>query len=357
MTSQNKMHKMMTLLLAGLVLFAPAGAQEQRDLVIRQDVRVLVAPTTVTAKDGSVVNGLRPEDFILFDNGKPQPIQEDTTAYPISLVILIQNTQSMEKVLPQLQRLGSLIEGLVMGENGEVAVVSYDSRIKTVLDFTPDVAKVGEAIKQIKLGTTSNRLNDASMHAINLLRNRPTTRRRVILIIGETRDRSSEGRVRDVLTAAEFQNVIFYSVDVSTALTSLTTVAQPPRPSPIPPGGKLNAIGGVETPTDFSRRQMGDWTPAITEIFKRTKGIFVDNPVEVFTKYTGGREFAFLSQRGLEQALSQVGEQLHNQYLLSFSVGANPVGGYHELEVRVNRPGLKVTTRRGYWIAGAAAEK
>jgi len=371
MTSKKRMKQMMVLVglmaVAGLAVAqapppaqqpgqvaqpAPRPPQEPDDLVIRVGTKLVVAPTTVTDKDGNPVNGLQPTDFMLFDNGKPQPITEDQTSHPLSMVILIQNSQNMEKVLPQLQKLESLLEALVLGESGEIAIVSYDHKIKTVLDFTPDLSKVGAAIKTIKPGSTNNRLNDAAMHGVNLLRNRPLNRRRVLLIIGETRDRSSEGRVRDVLTAAEFQNVIIYSVDVSTALTTMTTQAQPPRPSPIPPGGKLNALGGVESPTDFSQRQMGNWTPALTEIFKRAKGVFVDNPVEVFTKYTGGREFAFLNQRGLEHAISQVGEQLHSQYLLSFALSGTTSGGYHELEVRVNRPGLKVTTRRGYWVAG-----
>ncbi len=367
MTSIKRMRQMTlsTVLLIGIMTWTaaaqqpgqpapqqPGQARDPNELVIKTGVRLVLAPTTVTGKDGAMVNGLHVEDFILFDNGKPQPITQDQTVHPLSLVILIQCSQNMEHVLPQIQKLGSLLEAQVMGENGEVALVSYDHKIKTVLDFTPDIAKVADAIKLIKPGSTQNRLNDATMHGINLLRNRPLNRRRILLIIGETRDRSSEGNVREVLTAAEFQNVVIYSVDVSTALSTMSVQAQPPRPSPIPPGGKLNALGGVESPTEFSQRSTGNWTPAITEIFRRTKGIFVDNPVEVYTKYTGGREFGFLKQRGLENAISQVGEQLHSQYLLSFNLSSNAIGGYHELEVRVNRPGLKVTTRKGYWVAG-----
>ncbi|MEO8026318.1 MAG: VWA domain-containing protein [Bryobacteraceae bacterium] len=352
MTSTNYMSGLARVVLAGMLL-SPGWAQqpEQKDPVITVNVKVVVAPTTVTDQNGNVVNGLKTEDFLLLDNGKPQRITEDVASHPISLVILVQNSQNMEKVLAELQKTGSLFESLVLGETGEVAVVSYDHRIKTVLDFTPDVNKVGAAFKLIKAGSTQNRLNDAVMHGINLLRNRPSSRRRTLLIIGETRDRSSESRLREVLTAAEFQNVTIYSVDVSTALTTMTTRAQPPRPSPIPPGGKIMANGQVETPTIQSQNQLGNWTPTLTEIFKRAKGVFVDNPVEVYTKYTGGREFGFLSQHGLERALSQVGEQLHSQYLLAYSV-SEATGGYHEIEVRVNRPGLKVTTRRGYWIAG-----
>lgn len=374
MSSNWCMHKLPRAILAGALLLSPGLAQQQpgqpqqqpgqakpqpqeqkdpEDFRIIENVKVVIAPTTVTDKEGRVVNGLKATDFLLFDNGKPQKITEDVASHPISLVVAIQASGNMEKVLPQLQKLGSMIESLVLGENGEVAIVSYDHRIKTVLDFTPETGKVGEAIKQIKPGSTQNRLNDAVMHGINLLRNRPPSRRRTLLIVGETRDRSSEGRVRDVLTAAEMQNVVIYSVDVSTAMTSMMTQAQPPRPSPIPPGGRINAIGGVETPTTQSQNQMGNWIPAIKEIYTRAKGIIVDNPTEVYTRYTGGREYSFLTQKALEHAVSSLAEELHSQYLLAYSI-SNAEGGYHEIEVRVNRPGLKISTRRGYWIAGPA---
>jgi len=44
---------------------------------------------------------------------------------------------------------------------------------------------------------------DAVNQGINMLRTRPQNRRRIILLISETRDRGSEGRRRDVLIAAQ----------------------------------------------------------------------------------------------------------------------------------------------------------
>ena len=42
------------------------------------------------------------------------------------------------------------------------------------------------------------------------------------------------------------------------------------------------------------------------------KGVFISNPHEVYTKYTGGREYSFMTQRGLEQAISDIGEEIHS---------------------------------------------
>jgi hypothetical protein len=72
----------------------------------------------------------------------------------------------------------------------------------------------------------------------------------------------------------------------------------------------------------------------------------------VFTTYTGGREYSFFKQRGLEDAISDIGSELHNQYLLTYSPNNQDEAGFHEIRVFVDKPGLKIRTRDGYWIAG-----
>ena len=42
----------------------------------------------------------------------------------------------------------------------------------------------------------------------------------------------------------------------------------------------------------------------MVELFKDVKAIFKDNPVEAFTKGTGGTEYSFYKQRGLEEAIA-----------------------------------------------------
>ena len=43
--------------------------------------------------------------------------------------------------------------------------------------------------------------------------------------------------------------------------------------------------------------------PAFLEIFRQAKSLFVDNPAEAYTKFTGGREYGFLNEGGLERAI------------------------------------------------------
>ena len=77
----------------------------------------------------------------------------------------------------------------------------------------------------------------------------------------------------------------------------------------------------------------------------------MDNPAELYTKASGGREHAFTTNAGLETAISEIGEELHSQYLISYSPNNMGEGGLHEISVIVDRSDLKVRTRQGYWMA------
>ena len=146
--------------------------------------------------------------------------------------------------------------------------------------------------------------------------------------------------------------VLFLTLGASTLLAQFTGKAEPPRPNPIPATATHVPGGGVQTPTSVDIQQnSGNVIPAFVEIFRATKSLFVDDPLDVFTRFTGGKEYSFISQKSLERAVSAVGEEIHSQYLLSSKPNNLTEGGFHEIRVEVNRPRLEVRTRPGYWIA------
>ena len=342
--------------LAASVLMAqqpakPPEAQAPASADISIDFTFVMAPVIVHDLRGDIVNGLTPLDFELYDNGQLQKITEDATSHPISMVVAVQASANMDKLLPNIRKIGSLFSGLILGESGEIAVLAFDHRIQTMTEFTSDADKISAAFQKIKIGSSPSHLNDAAMKGVNMLRTRDRTHRRVLLLIAETRDNGSEMGVRDVLTEAEFRDITVYTVEVSHLLTSLTSKAEPPRPSAIPPEARHLPAGIIGTQTTDAQQNMGDYSPAIKEIFTAVKAIFVSNPQEVYTKYTGGREFSYMTQKGLEQAISSIGEEIHSQYLLTYLPNNPGEAGYHEIEVKVLKSGLKVTTRPGYWTA------
>jgi hypothetical protein len=72
----------------------------------------------------------------------------------------------------------------------------------------------------------------------------------------------------------------------------------------------------------------------------------------VLADSTGGRTFA--NTNGLDGALRQVVREASAFYLLGYSSLRNPADGkFHQIRVRVGRPGLDVRARHGYWAPSA----
>lgn len=357
--------KGLRILLAGLlcvVLVAqqapapPAQDDDDIDHLIRATVNIVVAPTTVTDKDGNFVNGLQPHEFRLYDNETLQDINEDIAFQPLSMVIAIQANHNVDMFLPKIQKIGSILESLVVGEQGEVAIVAFDHRVQVLQDFTTNLDEVGAALQKIRAGSTSNAIIDAVNTSANMLRRRANSRRKVIVLISETRQRGSEGRLRNAVTNLQLYNISLYSVNINRLVSTLTAKPTVPRPDPIPATARRMPPGAPMTPTHAAQVTGSpgyavDFVPVLTEIFRSVRDIFVDNPVEVFTRLSGGREYSFVSQRDLERAIADIGEELHSQYLLSYNPNNKIEGGFHKIRVEVNRPNLNVRTRDGYWLA------
>jgi VWFA-related protein len=327
--------------------------QDSGDLTIRTNVNVVIAPTTVRDRSGEFVNGLQLQDFELYDNNKLQKVNADVRDEPLSLVVAVQRSSNLTDFLPKIQNIGSMLNQLVAGQNGEIAVVGFDHRIQVMQDFTSEGTKVSEAMKKMTPGSSSHAVVDAVNQSIRMLRNRPPDRRRVLLLIAEKRDRGSELRLREALTEAQFANVSIYSLDISTVVAALTDKGMPPRPPSIPPEAQHMPGNYPSTPTTVEQNYYnGNYIPVFVDIFKAVKSVFVDDTLDVFTRFTGGREYSFIGEKSLEKALSGISDELHSQYLLSYSPNNQTEGGFHEIKVIVNRPNLEVRTRPGYWVAG-----
>lgn len=347
--------------LAGVTQMAaqqpPAAGPQAGDTILRVSTSEVIAPTTVHDRDGNFISGLTAEDFQLLDNDRPQKLKLDMSYIPMSMVIAIQTSAQAEKILPTIARIGGMIEPVITGEQGEVAVLAFDHRLQVLQGFTNDFTKVKEALGKLRPGSNTSRLNDAVLESTRMLGRTDRSRRRVLMLISETQDRGSEARVRDTLYKLEYENVIVYPVNMSRWTNQLTAKTPVPRPDAFPVGTRGNTPGGLNTPTTAMQNGLGggygNYTPVLKEIFTAVKAVFVANPQEAYTRYTGGKEYSFVNLKGLEEAVQRLGEELHSQYLLSYSPTAETRqdGGWHKLQVIVKRPRLEVRARAGYWAA------
>ena len=190
-----------------------------------------------------------------------------------------------------------------------------------------------------------------------MLRNRPQNRRRVVLLIAETRDMGSEARGRETLINLQLHNIVVYAVDISRLLATLDAPTPYPRPDNRPPAMTPMPSNVPATPTHRHAdvRQAGrqhQFMPLLLEIYRDAKAIFKTNPVHLFSKGTGGTEYSYYRGHGLEQAVQDIAEQLHNEYMISYRPNNLDEGGFHEITLAIDSPQAKrYQARLGYWLA------
>jgi len=359
-----KMKPFVVLLLSGLLAAQtppPAAPQQPVDeegeiATFKSSNTTIVAPVLVTDRSGKIIDGLQPNQFHLFDNGKEQNIAVDVTFEPISLVIAMECSARIESVLPQMKHLGSLVDQII-GTQGEAAVIKFDGRVMTMQDFTSDTDKIKVAINKVNAGSSGSRMVDAVEQGVRMLDHRPKNNRKIILLVSETRDEGSEARLRATSVYANFKNVTIYCVDITQIAVRFTEKV--PDSGPVPamdPTTMNNPMGQPNTPTTMQQNYgMGNraqFVPLLKEIYTDTKGIFIKDPAKQLTLQTGGEHFYFVKQKGLEEAVSRIGEEIHSQYLVSYRPTNFGDPGYHTIEVTIDRSQLIAKTRPGYWNGG-----
>jgi VWFA-related protein len=320
-------------------------------------VRYVLVPTTVLDPDGhGYVNGLGVKDFEVLDNDKPQKINSDFTQQPLSVVLVVQANSEIAPLLPTIKKSGLLLQGLVTGQEGDAAILAFDHRMQVMQDFTDDAGKLDDAMHKITSGSSTAALVDAVMKADEMLRrhDQQNKRRRVIILMSRNIDKGSEAKLQESVRRMQFDNVIVYSVDISRVKTALLKKPDFPgrQNGGVPPEALPDMRGTPHSETTVIQQENGNALNGVPTVYRGIRDLFKKTPAEAFASFTGGNVYSFSNQRGLEDAITDIGKDLNSQYLLSYSPNDTKEPGFHHIQVTVDRPGLKVRTRPGYWWGG-----
>jgi len=334
---------------------APQSSEETPEATFRSSSFNIIAPTLVTDKAGTIIEGLQSHKFRLYDKKREQDIHVDFAFLPISMVVVVEASTRVDGViLDQLKKLGTLIP-VVAGDHGEVAIMAMDARLRVIQDFTSDTDKIKAAIDKINAGNSGNRIIDGVDQAVYMLRDRPKENRKIVLLVSETRDKESEGSLKQTLMDANFSNVIVYTVNISQLMVRLNEKPQAPWHDSIPVTSYQTYNGWPSTPTTAAQNygpNNAQFLPALGEIYKVTKSVFIDSPSEALAKGTGGQELSFVKQRGLEDAMQRISSEIRSQFLITYAPNNKEEPGFHNITVVVDSPGYVTKTRPGYWVGG-----
>jgi VWFA-related protein len=301
----------------------------KQETAIQANVHLVLVPVTVTDPKGKFIDGLTAEDFVLYDDGvlqrQLQVDSSDTVLAPVALVIAIQCSGISQAALEKIHKIGGMFQPLIAGEKGEAAVLAYDDDVRLIQGFTRDSSDLVRAFESVEGRTIkSGRMLDAVMEGAKMLQKTPESYRRMILILGESRDRGSKTKLDQAIEAVQRANVTMYPVTYSAQATAWTASAADTTPLPIEP----------------------DYSGAVVEVFRLT----TRNAADEFARWTGGRHLSFSRLQGLQEAVSRLSGEVHSQYLLSFVPADSPNKGLHRIIVQVHKPrGAVVRARPAYW--------
>jgi VWFA-related protein len=319
----------------------PASGQSTGQGRIGISVNQVIVPVTVKDSEGRLVADLSKDEFRIFEDNVEQRIAYfSNEAFPLSMVVLIDNDLKRKDAEEVAASLRSILAGMSTADEADICRfdqffhpgkgfnANQDQLLtqlkRTELDTEPAVAppspsmmngptinghaansdapNIASGVSIIK-GQSTKTLDDALYSGAQLLKDRGRERRKIIFLIsdGENGIRVNTHSYKDTVKELLRYGVSVYSVAVSSAF--------------------------------FERR------------FSR----LVD-----YAHDTGGDVYFAAKRNTMEELYSRVTEQARNQYTLAYSpAGTNRALDYHSVEVRVKREGLKVDAREGYY-AGAA---
>ena len=273
---------------------------------------------------------------------------------PISMVICVQSSDRVEGILPEVTKTAILFTDMVLGEFGQAALIAFDQRVRLMQDFTNDEKKIEKALKDITLGSDAVRLSDAVYEGIRMLVKRPSTHRKVIVVISESQETASEVGLGETMRTAQIQDIMIYPVRLSSIKGWFKRDDKPIPPS-IPPGVQARASipGAAETPTTQMQhrvRATPNVIPIVIDLVRGVKNLLFNNPLELLAVGTGGRVYSPMTEDGIQKAIMGIGEDLRSQYLLSYRPNnLNESGIFHRIEVEVFYDRARVRARPGYW--------
>ena len=283
-------------LASALLLFSAAAAAAGQGAKPAAD-RSRQVYVSVLDRKGVPVPGLTPADFVVKEDGKPREVLDVRTAdQPMHIALLVDDSSAATEATSHLREgLAALLERL--HGKAEISLITIGDRPTVVAQYTKDTEQLKQRTGRIFPRTGSGAyLLDAIMDA--------------------SRDLAKREAARPVIVAISFEGVDYSNRHHQPVLEEL-----------MKSGATLHVIA-IGTPSS-----------SLSDEMKNRNIVIADG-----TSRTGGRRDQVLAVSGIPDKLKQVGDELTNQYLLTYARPEALIPP-EKLEVTSTRPNLTVRAR------------
>jgi len=278
---------------------------------IKIDVGLVVLHTTVLDDRGKFVDGLKSDNFRVFEDKVEQKLsifkREDV---PVSMGLVIDNSGSMRDKRPRVNEAAiTLVEASNPRDEAFVVNFNDDFYLDLDKDFTNSIPELKEALERIdSRGSTA--LFDAVIGSLDHLK-KASKDKRVLLVVTDGEDNSSHNSLEKTLREIQKTDTVIYTIGL---------------------------LG------DEKRKERNHAMKALREI----------------AEASGGLAFFPESVDDVHNICEQVAHDIRNQYTLAYyPSNTKKDGTFRAVSVQVipprGRGRLVARTRNGYYAPNAAA--
>jgi VWFA-related protein len=317
----RSMHKLLMQCVTATVtvtLAMPARPQEAagQGPVIKSQVSLVNLFATVRDKNKRIVPTLKQEDFRISEDNQDQKIAffSKEVALPITLAMLLDTSGSEQDMLGAIQEAGSGFIGRVIRKGDEALIMSFDSNVDLLSDFTDERSQLERAIRKSRINVPdqggrvgnpgpigSRQITGTALYdAIYLACSEKLASeagRKAIVIVTDAQDEGSKVKLDEAIEAAQRTDTVVH----------ILLVVDP-------------RYGG---------------NPGVAH---------------KLAEETGGRMISVRSEKKLVEAFDEISEELRSQYTLGY-YPTNSVrdGKFRKIKVDTASHDLKVLARKGYY--------
>ncbi len=292
-----------------LLLLSGAGLGPAPQKTIRSEVSLVDLYFSALDGRGNPVDGLKMEDFRVFENGMEQQIEffseaEKRTDAILTIALLVDTSRSVnDKLRYEIDTAAEFFREILRPDRDLALVAQFDSEVSLVRDFTQDQGALIRALEGLKAGT-STALYDA-VYLIAAQKMRHEAGRRVMVVLSDGEDTSSLVTREEAIEAAQKSDCLLYGIGVQGSGTA----------------------GGF-------------------------------GPLKNMAERTGG---AFFSPRArfddIRETFLSIGRDLRGQYSLAYSPKDKRKNGtFRAIEIRCGTKGVRIRARRGYYAPEPARD-